>query len=97
LPLSLVSVALFDNVYRSRKSHFSSNHQYNYHQPGQLYAQHPQTWSTTEVVGWLQLKNVSEQIVAAFQTEGITGDLLLHVSKDDMATMGISMLIEEGF
>jgi enterochelin esterase-like enzyme len=67
-----------------------------HHSPANQYAQakHPRTWPDSDVVAWLQSKNVAEYIIGIVRTEGITGRLLLHLSKDDMATMGVRLFRE---
>jgi hypothetical protein len=49
----------------------------------------PRTWSVADVAGWLQSKNVSHHVVEAFQNEGITGQLFIELTKDDMTSIGV--------
>jgi hypothetical protein len=58
----------------------------------QLHDQDPRTWSTAEVTGWLQSKNIADSLVKIFQHESITGRALLYLSREDMAAMGIRVV-----
>jgi hypothetical protein len=59
-----------------------------------MISKNPRIWTAPDVVAWLQSKNVEQYIIDIFRTEGITGRLLLHLSKDDMATMGVRLFRE---
>jgi hypothetical protein len=49
----------------------------------------PRSWSVTDVAVWLQSKNVPYHVVEAFQKEGITGQLFIDLTKDDMTFIGV--------
>jgi hypothetical protein len=74
----------------SEKSSFG----YLFQQPAQFTSQHPETWTASQVAEWLQSKQVPEYIVEAFRSEGITGHLLVHLSKDDIGAIGVRLLRE---
>jgi hypothetical protein len=41
------------------------------------------------VSDWLRCKNVADYIVQAFRTEGVAGNILVDLSKEDMAAIGV--------
>jgi hypothetical protein len=65
-----------------------------FQQPAQFTSQHPETWTASQVAEWLQSKQVPEYIIEAFRSEGITGHLLVHLSKDDIGSIGVRLLRE---
>jgi hypothetical protein len=54
----------------------------------------PRTWSVSDVSDWLRSKNVAEYIVQAFIAEGVAGDILMDLSKEDMAAIGVRVFSE---
>jgi hypothetical protein len=87
----------------SEKAILMSNNQYNYQPPtspppppARSYnsPNHPRNWSTTQVAEWLRSKKAPQHNIDLFQRELISGHLLLYLTKEDMAAMGIGLFRE---
>jgi hypothetical protein len=63
-----------------------------YH-PGQpnVNSKHPETWTASQVAGWLKSKNATDNIVQVVLNECITGLSLLYLTPEDMAAIGIRL------
>jgi hypothetical protein len=49
----------------------------------------PRSWTSVEVRDWLASKELSEDVIQAFQTQRITGRSLIDLSKDDLSAIGV--------
>jgi hypothetical protein len=67
---------------------------HNQQHPGKIYTQHPHSWSVLEVAEWLYSYDVAKHIIEVFLKEGITGRLLLYLTKEDMGSLGVRMFRE---